>query len=67
VLTAMFVTLFTEQWLTHKDHTSAMIGVACTVLSLVLLGSEYFLIPAMVMIALLLIISRKTGRRDPHA
>lgn len=67
VLTAMFVTLFTEQWLTHKDHSSAIIGVACTVLSLVLLGSQYFMIPAMVMIALLLILRQKTGRRASHA
>ena len=67
VLTALFVTLFTEQWLTHKDHLSAMVGVACTTACLILLGSEYFLIPAMVMIAVLLLISRKTGRRQDHA
>lgn len=67
VLTAMFVTLFTEQWLTSKNHFSAIIGVTCTVLSLVLLGSQYFLIPAMVMIALLLTVTAKTGRRDHHA
>ena len=67
VLTALFVTLFTEQWLTHKDHLSAIVGVACTVACLIALGSEYFLIPAMVMIALLLLITRKTGRRDRHA
>lgn len=67
VLTAMFVTLFTEQWLTHKDHTSAIIGVVCTVLSLVLLGSQYFLIPAMIAIAVLLMLLRKTGRRSQDA
>lgn len=64
VLTAMFVTLFTEQWLKNKDHTSAIIGVACTTLSLVLLGSQYFLIPAMITIAVLLMLLKKTGRRD---
>lgn len=67
VLTALFVTLFTEQWLTHKDHFSAIVGIACTAACLVLMGSQYFLIPAMVMIALLLIICRKTGRRDRDA
>lgn len=67
VLTALFVTLFTEQWLTHKNHLSAIVGVACTAACLLLLGSEYFLIPAMVMIAVLLLITRKTGRRDRDA
>lgn len=67
VLTALFVTLFTEQWLTHKDHMSAIVGVGCTVACLLLLGSEYFLIPAMVMIAVLLLILRKTGRRQSDA
>ena len=67
VLTAMFVTLFTEQWLTNKNHTAAILGVVCTTLSLVLLGREYFLIPAMALIALSLLVLQKTGRRDRHA
>ena len=67
VLTALFVTLFTEQWLTHKNHLSAIVGVACTAASLMLLGSQYFLIPALIMIAILLLITRKTGRRQQDA
>ena len=67
VLTALFVTLFTEQWLTHKSHFSALVGIACTAACLILIGSQYFLIPAMVMIAVLLIISSKTGRRQADA
>ena len=60
VLTALFVTMFTEQWITSTNHTPALIGVCATVVSLVLFGSEIFLIPAMIMIATLLIISKKT-------
>lgn len=67
VLTAMFVTLLTEQWLTNKNHTAAILGVVCTALSLLLLGKEYFLIPAMVLIAISLLVLQKTGRRDRHA
>ncbi len=63
VLTALFVTMFIEQWLSTENHLPAIIGVACTVLCLVLFGSELFLVPAMVLIALLLTLSRKTGRR----
>ena len=60
VLTALFVTMFVEQWLSTSNHIPALIGVFATVISLMLFGSEIFLIPAMVMIATLLIISKKT-------
>ena len=67
VLTALFVTMFVEQWLTHKNHLPAIIGVGATVLCLVLFGKDVFLIPSMVLIAALLTISRKTGRRKQDA
>ncbi len=63
VLTALFVTMFVEQWLTHKNHIPAVIGVGATVLCLVLFGKDVFLIPSMALIAILLTVSRKTGRR----
>ncbi len=63
VLTALFVTMFTEQWLSRKNHWPALIGVASTLLSLLLFGRDIFLVPAMVLIALLLGLSQKTGRR----
>lgn len=67
VLTALFVTLFVEQWLTHKNHLPAIIGTASTLLCLVLLGKDVFLVPSMVLIALLLTVSQKTGRRQEDA
>ena len=60
VLTALFVTMFVEQWLSTRNHISAIIGVCATAVSLALFGSEIFLIPAMVMIAILLIVSKKS-------
>ena len=63
VLTALFVTMFVEQWLSHKDHRPALIGVMSTLLCLLIFGKELFLIPSMALIALLLTVSRKTGRR----
>lgn len=53
-LTALFLTVFLEQWLTAKKHAPALIGVAVSVLCLLLFGSELFLIPAMLLTALLL-------------
>ena len=63
VLTALFVTLFTEQWLSNQNHWPAIIGVVSTVLCLLLFGSEIFLIPSMILIAILLTTIRKTGKR----
>ena len=66
VLTALFVTMFTEQWLTHKDHVPALVGVVCTALCLLIFGSEIFLIPSMAAIAGILILRRKTGKEAAH-
>jgi 4-azaleucine resistance transporter AzlC len=66
VLTALFVTIFVEQWLSVRDHRPAITGVASTLLCLLLFGRDVFLIPSMVLIAVLLSISRKTGKEAPH-
>lgn len=51
VLTALFVTIFTEQWLTVKDHKPALLGVGATALCLWIFGKDVFLIPSMALIA----------------
>ena len=67
VLTALFVTMFVEQWLSTKNHGPAIVGVAATVICLILFGSDVFLIPSMVIIAVSLILMRKTGKEGFHA
>lgn len=67
VLTALFVTMLVEQWLNKQNRRSVLIGAVATVLCLLIFGSDVFLIPSMVLIALLLTLSRKTGRRDDRA
>ena len=67
VLTALFVTIFVEQWLSTKNHAPAIIGVAATAACLAIFGKDVFLIPSMVIIALLLTLMRKTGRREENA
>lgn len=63
VLTALFVTIFVEQWLSTKNHLPAVIGVVVTVVCLLLFGKDIFLIPSIALIAVLLTVSQKTGRR----
>ena len=65
-LTALFVTIFVEQWLSTKRHGPAIIGVASTLVCLWIFGSDVFLIPSMVIIAILLTVMRKTGKGDSH-
>lgn len=57
-MTALFIASFTEQWITSKDHTSALTGLICTTLCLILCGPDNFLIPSMLLITLVLTIFR---------
>ena len=58
-LTALFLTVFIEQWLTSQKHTPAVIGVVISAVCLIIFGSENFLIPAMLVIALLLCLHKE--------
>lgn len=66
VLTALFVTIFVEQWLSTKHHAPACFGVVATAVCLWFFGKDLFLIPSMLLIALLLVLLQKTGRRESH-
>ena len=62
-LTALFLTVFTEQWLSTKNHIPALIGVGASLLSLLIFGADSFLIPAMIAILVLLSFGwRKKGK-----
>jgi len=58
-LTALFLTAFLEQWMSSGKHTSALIGLVATAICLVVFGAERFLIPAMLLIALLLCVIKE--------
>jgi 4-azaleucine resistance transporter AzlC len=68
-LTALFITVFLEQWLTAKKHMPAITGVAASLICLLIFGKEGFLIPAMLIIALLLCAytSKKTKESEATA
>lgn len=61
-MTALFVTVFVEQWLTSKEQRCSLAGIGAAVVCLIIFGESGFLIPTMLLIALLLSISyRKRG------
>lgn len=64
VLAALFLTIFLEQWLTSKKHIPAIIGVAASVICLLIFGSEKFLIPTMLIIALTLCLYKEAPGND---
>ena len=60
VMTALFIVIFTDQWLSSRDHRPALTGLGCSGICLLLFGSESFIIPSMVSILVLLTLFRKS-------
>ena len=58
VMTALFAVLVVEQWKNNKNHIPALIGFAVPVLSLIILGADNFLIPALFIVSVLLMCLR---------
>ena len=58
-LTALFVTVFVEQWLSTGKHGPALAGLGASVLCLIIFGADNFLIPTMVLITVILTLMRK--------
>ncbi len=58
-MTAIFVTVFVEQWKSSKNHISAIVGVLSTAVCLAVFGKDNFLVPSMICITLLLFLLRK--------
>lgn len=59
VMTALFIVIFLEQWRKEKTHYSAVIGLGVSLLCLVVIGGENFIIPAMALIMGILALLRK--------
>ena len=66
-LTALFVTIFVEQWLSTKDHLPALVGVIAALVCLVIFGPDQFLIPTMILIAATLMLLPKRRKEASHA
>ena len=64
-MTALFTTVFIQQWLDNKQHLPAILGVTATLACRLIFGSDIFLIPAMIIIIGVLTAAR--GRIEPAA
>ena len=54
VLTAMFVAIFTDNWLRERNHTASLLGLLISGLCLTAFGPDRFIIPSMLLILLAL-------------
>lgn len=63
-MTALFVVIFTEQWLSAKSRFPAVVGLLCGGVSLAVLGPSNFLLPALFLTAALLIIWKHTVKKE---
>ena len=62
-MTALFTTVFIQQWIDNKCHLPAVLGVAATLACRIVFGRDIFLIPAMIIIIGVLTAAR--GRIEP--
>ena len=67
-MTALFVTVLVEQWLTTRNHLPAILGLISSIACLLIFGADSFLIPAMIAITVLLLLTKnRTGGVQTHA
>lgn len=55
-LTALFVVIYVSQWMEQKNHSPAIIGVAVSLICLMIFGEDAFIIPSMIVIVIALVI-----------
>lgn len=70
-MTAFFVTVVVEQWLTNKEHRPAILGALVSTICLLIFGKDSFLIPSMIGIVIGLtvmrpVLSRGKEESDGH-
>ena len=62
-MTALFVVIFLDQWLTEPSHASSLTGLVATAIALALFGPDAFLIPAMILI--LAVVTAARAKLEP--
>ncbi len=58
-MTALFLVIMTEQWLSSKNHLPALVGLGGAFVCRLVFGAENFILPSMICILLILLSTRK--------
>lgn len=59
VMTALFVVMFINQWEETQNHLSAIIGLICPFICLIIFESQNFMLPSMALIILCFLLLKK--------
>lgn len=63
-LTALFLTIFLEQWLSTKRHLPALTGLVAAGVCLAVFGADNFLIPTMILITGILLLTKNKQEEE---
>lgn len=63
-MTALFVVIVINQWVGEREHKPALIGFAAAIVSLVLLGSDNFLLPALSAAVIILLLVKPVIQKE---
>ena len=63
-MTAIFVVIFVEQWMSTKEHLPAILGALTTLVCIFVFGKQLFIIPSMILIAIELVAFRKKLEKE---
>ena len=63
-MTAIFVVIFVEQWISTKEHLPAILGALTTLVCIFVFGKQLFIIPSMILIAIELVAFRKKLEKE---
>ena len=55
-ITALFAVLVVEQWKSHSKHFPAILGFSVSILSILIFGTENFIIPTLIIICVILLL-----------
>jgi 4-azaleucine resistance transporter AzlC len=71
VMTALFVVIFMNQWLSEKDlgrsHFNSLLGVIITVICLIIFSKDNFMLISMLIIVFILLLKRAVERKSKVA
>lgn len=62
-MTALFITVFVEQWRSTKNHIPSLIGLFSSIICLIIFGKDNFLIPSMILISIILCLTSELNNK----
>ena len=60
-MTALFVTIFIDQWDKTRRHTPALAGLCVAIVCLVIFGAGSFMLPSLLITSAILIFAGRKG------